>query len=174
MFEDKYMFKFVCTMLGFASIFIKGPIIPIISFIIAIAMLVYKIKRAKESPEGFSSLMLDIIIIVIVILIDIGFFAMRISIEHEFNKDNKSSISSQNYSTSDLAQMIVTSFETENSSVFGKNANINTIKSKFKAYLKNELDITDTTINGNKVTCYIGLDQVTFTVTKNEIKYSVE
>ena len=69
MFEDRHMFKFVCAMLGFASIIIPGPIVPIISFIIAIAMFVYKIKQAKESPEGFESLMLDIIIIVIIIVI---------------------------------------------------------------------------------------------------------
>ena len=45
MFEDKHMFKFVCAMLGFASIIIPGPIVPIVSFIIAIAMFVYKIKQ---------------------------------------------------------------------------------------------------------------------------------
>ena len=174
MFEDKHMFKFVCALLGFASIIIPGPIIPIISFIIAIAMFVYKIKQAKESPEGFESLMLDIVVIIIVIVIDIGFFAMRISIENEYNKYNYSSSSSQEYSTSDLAQMVVSSFEIENSSLFGSGANINTIKSKFKSYLQKELKLTDVTINGNKVICYIGADQVTFTVTKNDIKYSVK
>ena len=51
-------------------------------------MFVYKIKQAKESPEGFESLMLDIVIIVIIIVIDIGFFVFRISIEHEYNKSN--------------------------------------------------------------------------------------
>ncbi len=174
MFEDKHIFKFVCAILGFASIIIPGPIIPIISFIIAIAMFVYKIKRAKESPEGFESLMIDIVIIIIVIVIDIGFFAMRISIENEYNKSNYSSSSSQKYSTSDLAQMIVYTFKSENSSLFGSGANINTIKTKFKSYLQNELDLTDATIKGNKVNCYIGTDQVTFTVTKNDIKYSIK
>lgn len=118
--------------------------------------------------------MLDIIIIIIVIVVDIGFFAMRISIEHEYNKYNYSSSSSQEYSTSDLAQMIITSYKIDNSSQFGSGANINTIKSGFKAYLEKELELTNVTINGNKVICYVGTDQVTFTVTKNDIKYSVK
>ena len=29
-------------------------------------------------------------------------------------------------------------------------------------------------MNGNKIICYMGTDQVTFTVTKNDIKYSVK
>ncbi len=62
MFEDKHMFKFVCALLGFASIIIPGPIIPIVSLVIAISLLVYKIKRAKKSPEGFEALILDIIL----------------------------------------------------------------------------------------------------------------
>ena len=132
MFEDKHIFGFVCALLCFASIIIPEPIIPIISFIIAIAMFVYKIKLAKESPEGMKSLMLDLVIIIIVIVIDIGFFAMRISIWNEYNKYDYSSSSSQKYSTSDLAQMVISSFKIENSSLFGSEANINTIKSRFK------------------------------------------
>jgi len=173
MFEDKHMFKFVCAMLGFASIIIPGPIVPIISFIIAIAMFVYKIKQAKESPEGFESIMLDIIIIVIIIVIDIGFFAMRISIENEYNKYNYSSSSSE-YSTSDLAQLIVTSYKIDHSSQFGSGSNINTIKSGFKRYLETEMDLTNVTISGNNVICYIGADKVIFTVTTNDIKYTVK
>lgn len=174
MFEDKHIFGFVCALLCFASIIIPEPIIPIISFIIAIAMFVYKIKLAKESPEGMKSLMLDLVIIIIVIVIDIGFFAMRISIWNEYNKYDYSSSSSQKYSTSDLAQMVISSFKIENSSLFGSEANINTIKSRFKSYLQKELELTDVTMNGNKIICYMGTDQVTFTVTKNDIKYSVK
>lgn len=174
MFEDRHMFKFVCALLGFASIIIPGPIIPIISFVIAIAMFVYKIKRAKESPEGFESLMLDIVIIVIVIIVDIGFFAMRISIENEYNKYNYSSSSSSEYSTSDLAQLIVTSYKIDHSSQFGSGTNINTIKSGFKRYLESEMDLTNVTISGNNVICYIGSDKVIFTVTTNDIKYTIK
>ena len=173
MFEDKHMFKFVCALLGFASIIIPWPIVPIVSLVIAIAMLVYKIKAAKESPEGFEALMLDIVLIIIVLVIDIGFFAMRISIEHEYNKYNYSSSSSE-YSTSDLAEMIITSYKIDNSSKFGSGANINTIKSGFKTYLEKELELTNVTMNGNKITCYIDMEQVIFTVTKNDINYTVK
>lgn len=175
MFEDKHMFKFVCALLGFASIIIPGPIVPIISLIIAISMLVYKIKRAKESPKGFEALMLDIILIIIVLVIDIGFFAMRISIEHEYNKYNYSSSSNQEMTTSELAENIILAYQLENASQFSDSGNhLNTIKSGFTTYLKEELEINDVSVNGNKITCNIGTDTIIFTVTKNDIKYSVK
>lgn len=175
MFEDKHMFKFVCAMLGFASIIIPGPIIPIISFVIAIAMFVYKIKQAKESPEGFESLMLDIIVIVIVIVIDIGFFAMRISIENEYNKYNYSSSSSQEMSASDFAETTIYAYQLGNLSQFSDSGNhLAAIKSGFTSYLKDDLGISDVTVNGNKITCKVKSDTIIFTVTKNDIKYSVK
>lgn len=176
MFEDKLMFKFVCAMLGFASIIIPGPIVPIISFVIAIAMFVYKIKQAKESPEGFESLMLDIIIIAIVIVIDIGFFAMRISIEHEYNKyDYSSSSSSQEMSASDFAENAINVYEIGHLAQFSDERNhLAEIKSGFTSYLKNELELSDVTVNGNKITCKFNYDTIIFTVTKNDIKYSVK
>ncbi len=175
MFEDKHMFKFICALLGFASIIIPGPIIPIISFIIAIAMFVYKIKQAKESPEGFASLMLDIVIIVIIIVIDIGFFAMRISIEHEYNKYDYSSSNSQEMTASDFAETAIAAYQLGNLSQFSDSGNhLNAIKSGFTSYLKDELEITDVNVKENKITCNIGSDTIIFTITKNDIKYSVK
>ena len=175
MFEDRHMFKFVCAMLGFASIIIPGPIVPIISFIIAIAMFVYKIKQAKESPEGFESLMLDIIIIVIIIVIDIGFFAMRISIEHEYNKYDYSSSSSQEMSASDFAENAIAVYGIGHLAQFSDEGNhLAEIKSGFTSYLKNELGLSDVTVNGNKITCKFNYDTIIFTVKKNDIKYSVK
>lgn len=175
MFEDKHMFKFVCAMLGFASIIIPGPIVPIISFVIAIAMFVYKIKRAKESPEGFESLMLDIIIIIIVIVVDIGFFAMRISIEHEYNKYDYSSSSSQEMSASDFAETAIYAYQLGNLSQFSDSGNhLVAIKSGFTTYLKDQLGLSDVTVNGNRITCKVKSDTIIFTVTKNDIKYSVK
>ena len=175
MFEDKHMFKFICAILGFASIIIPGPIIPIISFIIAIAMFVYKIKQAKESPEGFASLMLDIVIIVIIIVIDIGFFAMRISIEHEYNKYDYSSSNSQEMTASDFAETAIAAYQLGNLSQFSDSGNhLNAIKSGFTSYLKDELEITDVNVKENKITCNIGSDTIIFTITKNDIKYSVK
>ena len=175
MFEDKHMFKFICALLGFASIIIPGPIIPIISFIIAIAMFVYKIKQAKEGPEGFESLMLDIVIIVIIIVIDIGFFSMRISIEHEYNKYDYSWSNSQEMTASDFAETAIAAYQLGNLSQFSDSGNhLNAIKSGFTSYLKDELEITDVNVKGNKITCNIGSDMIIFTITKNDIKYSVK
>lgn len=175
MFEDKHMFKFICALLGFASIIIPGPIIPIVSLVIAIIMLIYKIKRAKESPEGFEVLMIDIILIIIVLVIDIGFFAMRISIEHEYNKYNYSSNNSQEMTASDFAETAIAAYQLGNLSQFSDNGNhLNAIKSGFTAYLKDELEISDVSVNGNRITCNIGTDQIIFTITKNDIKYSVK
>lgn len=175
MFEDKYMMKFVYALLGFASIIIPGPIVPVISLIIAIAMLVYKIKQAKESPEGFESLMIDIIIIVIVLVVDIGIFAMRISIENEYNKYDYSSSSSEEMTVSDFAENAILAYQLGNLSQFSDDGNHQSaIKSGFSTYLRDEIGLTDVTINGNKITCNMGTDKIIFTVTKNDIKYSIK
>lgn len=175
MFEDKHMMKFVYALLGFASIIIPGPIVPIISLIIAISLLVYKIKRAKESPEGFEELMLDIIIIVIVLVVNIGIFAMRISIENEYNKYNYSSSSSQEMTATEFAETAIATYQIGNLSQFTDKGNhINAIKSGFKSFLQNDLEIEDVKVNGNKITCSIGTDTIIFSITKNDIKYSIK
>ena len=48
------------------------------------------------------------------------------------------------------------------------------IKNGFTTYLKEELGITNTTVKGNKITCSVGNDTIVFTVTKNDIKYSIK
>lgn len=175
MLEDKHMFKFVCALLGFASIIIPGSIVPMISLIIVISMLVYKIKRAKESPEGFEALMLDIILIIIVLVMDIGLFAMRISVEHEYNKYNYSSSSSQEVTASDFAETAIAAYQLKNLSQFSDSGNnLVAIKKGFTGYLKKEIGISNVSINGNRITCNIGTDQIIFTVTKNDIKYSIK
>lgn len=175
MFEDRSMNKFIWALLGFASIIIPGPIVPIVSFIIAIAVLVYKIKRAKESPEGFEALMLEIIILIIVIVVDIGFFAMRISIENEYNKYNYSSSSKQEMSASELAETAIYAYQLGNLSQFSDTGNhLNAIKSGFLSYLQDDLGLSNATLNGNRITCNIGTDTIIFTITKNDIKYTVK
>ena len=175
MFEDKNMMKFVCVLLGLASIIIPGPIVPFVTLIIAITMLVYKIKQAKESPEGFESLIIDIIIIVIVLVVDIGIFAMRISIENEYNKYDYSSSSSEAITASDFAEAAIASYQLGNLSQFSDNGNHQSaIRSGFSTYLKDELGFTDVTINGNRITCNMGTDKIIFTVTKNDIKYIIK
>ena len=175
MFEDRHVFKFVCALLGFASIIMPGPIIPLVSLVIVIGMLIYKIRRAKESPEGFESLMLDIVIIVIVIVIDIGFFAMRIAIENDYDKYHyTSSSSSQEYSLSDLADMAIQTYKMGHLAQFDGKTNVNTIKNGFKNFLEEEMVMADISISGNKVVCKIGTQQIIFTVSKNDIKYTVK
>lgn len=176
MFEDKHIFKFVCALLAFASIIIQGPLVPMISLIIAIAMLVYKIKKAKESPEGFEDLMLDIICIVIVFIISIIFFAIGISAEYdEYNRHDYLSSDSQEMTASDFAETVITAYQLDNFSQFSDSGNHQTeIKNGFSSFLKDELDISDVSVKGNRITCNIGTEQIIFTVTKNDIKYNIK
>lgn len=54
MFEDKHMFKFVGALLGFASIIIAGPIVPIISLIIEICnkkWIYYLFRNSIDTKE---------------------------------------------------------------------------------------------------------------------------
>ena len=169
------MMKFVYVLLGFASIIIPGPIVPIISLIIVISLLVYKIKRAKESTEGFEELMLDIVIIIIVLVINIGFFVMRISIENEYSKYDYLSSSSQEMTASEFAETAIVTYQIGNLSQFTDEGNhINAIKSGFKSFLQNDLEIKDVKVNGNKITCNLEMDIIIFTITKNDIKYSIK
>lgn len=178
MFEDKYIFKFVCAILAVASIMIPGLIVPVISFVVAIALLIYKFKQGKDSPEGFELLMLDIVCIIILIIVDIGFFAFRISVAHEYSKYNSSTYSlgsSQEMSSEDVAEKAIYAYKTINYSQFSGSGNhLSAIKSGFLSFLKNDLEISDATINGNKITCTVGFDKIVFLVTRNDIKYNIE
>lgn len=175
MFEDKYMFKVICAILGFASIFIPGSIVPLVSFVISIVMLVYKIKRAKESPEGFDLLMADIVIVIIVLIVDIGFFAMRIAIDKEYGNHNYSSSSSQEMSATEFAENSIAVYEIGHLAQFSDKGNhLAEIKSGFTEYLENDLGISDVSLKGNKITCTFNTDTIVFTVTKNNIKYTVK
>ncbi len=174
MFEDRNMMRFVYALLGFASIIVPGPIVPLVSLIIVIAMLVHRIKRVKESEYRAEIIMLDIIIIGIVLVIDIGILAMRISVEKEYNKYDYSSSSSEEISTSDMAEAAIMAYRLGNLSQFSDKGNHqSTIKSGFTTYLKEELELTDVTVKGNEIVCNVGSDTIIFTVTKNDIKYSI-
>ena len=174
MFENKHTFKFICTFLGILSVFIDGPLIPIISFAIAIALFVYKIKLAKESPEGFSSAMLDILIIVIVIIVDIGFFALRISIENDYNY--YTSGSSEKYSTEELVEFLIGDYKIKNLSQFSntQSNNVNEIRKGFKTYLQEQSGFADVTVKGNKIACNFGMERIIFTITNNNITYEIK
>ena len=140
--------------------------------ILIIASIVSAIIEVMQGSDDFLD---SIIIIAIVIVIDIGFFAMRISIEHEYNKYDYSSSSSQEMSASDFAENAINVYEIGHLAQFSDERNhLAEIKSGFTSYLKNELELSDVTVNGNKITCKFNYDTIIFTVTKNDIKYSVK
>lgn len=181
--EDKHLFKFICAFLGLMSIFIEGPLIPMISFVIAIGMLIYKIKCAKESPEAYQALMLDIILVIIVLVIDIVFFIMQISILGSVESQmslfsNDSAVVDTNDSSMTLPEILDTAislYKLGNLSQFsGDKNNSGAIKAGFSDYLENELGFTNVNVKGNKITCTFGTDEITFTVTKNDIKYKIK
>lgn len=175
MIKNRYMMKFVYILLGVASMIIPGPIVPIVSLIIVAAILVYKIKRAKEGPDGFEALKVDIIIIAIVLVVDIGIFGMRIFIENEYDKYNYFSKNQQEITASDFAESAILAYRIGNYSQFSDEGNhLNAIKSGFTTYLKEKLEITNITVKDNKITCIVGSDTIVFTVTKNDIKYSIK
>ena len=176
MFEDKYIFKFICVLLGTCSIFIRGPIIPIISVIVAIGMLVYRIKKSKESPEDHADFMLDVMLVAIVIIINIVLLTMFFIVEnHIDSNDNYSSSSSQELSASEFAETVIFDYQLKNFEQFSEKGNhLNAIKKGFTSYLKEDLGLSDVTVNGNKITCTWKEKTVIFTVSKNDISYSVK
>lgn len=169
------MFRFVYLLLVFASIIIPGPIVPLISFAIAIGMLIYKIKAAKESQEGFQMLKLDIIFIIIILIMDIAFFGLRISIESSYNRSNYSQTSIKKEMTaSEFAETVITLYRVENSSLFySEKNNTKTIRNGFKSYLQNNLEMDDVTIKGKNVICYFGDEKIVFNIEDNNISFSI-
>lgn len=169
------MYRFIYSILAFASIIIPGPIVPMVSFVIAIGILIYKIKAAKESKEGFDLLKIDIIMIIIVLVIDIGFVALRISIENSYNRSNYSQTSKEQMTSSEFAETVIFQYQMENISLFsnGEN-NTKTIRSGFKEYLQNDLGLDNVTIRGKNVICYFEDEKIVFTVDDNDISFSIK
>lgn len=168
---DKSMYKFIYAFLGLCSIIIPGPIVPIGCLVVAIAILVMKIKAAKESREGYEALMFDIICIVIVLVISLGLSIYRISLEVDYMKNNSSSTSG----SEEIAEAAILIYKTDNISQFKEGSNnINAIKRGFKTYLQNELRIQDVKVKNNQITCTIGTEKIVFTITKNDITFNVE
>ena len=183
MFEDKSIFKFVCASLALISIIIPGPFVPIVSLLLAISLFIYKIKKAKESAEGFESLMLDIVMIVIVIMVDIGFLGFRIWAQHQYSlkkNEDYSYFSSwkedeKTLTTSEIAELAIFTYKSNYPNQFSANGNhYGAIKKGFEKYLKEELEISDVKVNKNIITCSIGLDTVKFTIQASDITYQVE
>lgn len=171
MFEDKHISKFFYVFLGLASVFIPGPLIPIISFIIAVCMLVYKVKRAKESPEGFESLMIDIALIVIVIVVDIGLFVLEVAVVKDYNKYNYSSSSSKEMTAEETMQEVIDTYL--DVALEDSNRTQKSMVDGFALYLE-LCGIKDINVKGNKITCNVGTGTIVFTVTKNNIKYKIK
>lgn len=170
------MFRFFYSILAFASIIIPGPIVPMISLVIAIGMLIYKLKAAKESREGFEMLKFDIIMIIVILVMDIAFFGLRISIESSYNRNNNSQASIEEEMTaSEFADAVISQYRAENFYLFySEDNNTKTIKSGFKSYLQNDLKMDDVTIKGKNVICYYGDEKIIFTVDDNDISFKVK
>ncbi len=174
---DKYMLRFIYSLLAFAAIIIPGPIVPLISLAIGIGILIYKLKAAKESREGFDILKIDVIWLIIVLVIDIAFFGLRISIESTYNRDNSSYKSSveQEMTASEFAETVISLYRVKNSSLFySEKNNSKTIRSGFKSYLQNDLEMNDVTIKGKNVICYYENEKIVFTVDDNEISFNIK
>lgn len=175
MFEDKGMIKFIYAFLSFVAIFTPGPIFPIGISILFVGLLIYKIKRAKESPDAYLSLMFDIAIIVVVILVNIGILALRISVEKKHGVDSISSFSgiSQELDSKDVAEYLISEFKTNNPKIFNNNAKEYVIKNRFKTFLEDEYDFFDIVENGNTITCSPLDEKITFTISKTGITYTI-
>ena len=178
MLEDKGMLKFIWTFLGVISIMVDGPIIPLVCSIIAIAVLVYKIKCAKEDPAVMQDMMFEIFVLVIVLIITIPCFIMRIAIVSEFDSSDYKSSSVEEekvYTSEEIAEMIIDKYKRTHDSYFNTTSNkLNEIKSGFELILRDYFGDENVTVNNNKMTCSYLLDEIVFTVTRNDITYVIK
>ena len=178
MFEDGNLSKFIYAVLGFASIIIPGPAIKIVVFVIAVAMLVYEIKKAKESPEGFESATWSVVILVGILIFDLGFTALWWGVQNDYNKYNyvqtSSSDSLDDMSPEEFAEAAVVAYKLGHLVQFVEKENHQSeIKSGFMEFLENNIGINNIEEKGNKLTCVIDGKKIIFTITKSDIKYTV-
>ena len=170
------MIKFIYAFLSFVAIFTPGPIFPIGIAILSICLLGYKVKSAKGSPEASLAFGFEIALIVFIIIVEIGIFALRISIEKEYKSDYiGSSDSKEELTINYLLERLVLDFKEKNPGLFGRTAKLKVIKTRFKTYLQDEFDFYNITEDGNKLICNINDDnKITFTITASDITYVVE
>lgn len=179
MFEDGNLSKFIYAILGVASIIIPGPAIKIAVFVIAVAMLIYEIKKAKESPEGFESATWSVVILVGILIFDLGFTVLWWGVQSDYNKYNYTQTSSSasiddDMSPEELAEAAVVTYKLGHLAQFVEKENHqNEIKSGFMEFLENDIGISNIEAKGNKLTCVIAGNKIIFTITKSDIKYTV-
>ena len=175
MFEDKGMIKFIYAFLSFVAIFTPGPIFPVGIAILSICLLVYKVKSAKGSPEASLAFGFEIALIIFIIIVEIGIFALRISVEKKYESGFiGSGDSKQELTINDLLDFVVDDFKENYPALFGEKAKVRVIKDRFKTYLKNEYDIDDITEEGNNLICNIDEEEITFTISARDITYAVK
>lgn len=86
-------------------------------------------KKAKESPEGFETFMLDITLIIVIVIIDIGIFVMRVVVVQEYKKYNYSTSTSQEMTMEDRTEAMILTYQAENfEQLTGTKNQLNAIK----------------------------------------------
>ena len=172
---DKHIYTMISALVGICCIIMQGPVVSIICLTVTIGMLIFAIKTAKESREGFEMVMLDILSIGLALLLSLVFSIYQIAITLEYQKNpnnlsNYGSSSSQGITVDDLARTVIFEYQLEKMSQTG---NGDYTANGFKNFLQTEIEIPNVKVNGNTVTFNVNSNQVVFTVTKKDIKYKI-
>ena len=175
MLEDKNITKFAYGILVLASIIIDGPLVPILSMALAIGVLVYKLKAAKNNPADSMDFMLDILILGVVIVVNIVLAFLRFGVIYSVSKHSSRTASSsyETFTVEDFATSAISSFKTK--LMTGEIDNgYTSIKNGFKAHLE-EAGVENVVLKNNKVTCTVGTDTIVFTIKQDgNITYKIK
>jgi len=142
-------------------------------------LLFQKIKRARESPEGFEELKVDIIIIAIMLLLNIGVSAFKLSIANDYKRyfpnSQVSQTKQQEENAAEFAEKAILLYEVQNESLFTGEYNRNkTILNGFTTFLKETAGIPNVYKNKNQIICTNENIRIIFTVANNEITYAIQ
>lgn len=172
---DKHIYKMISAILAMCCFFTGNIIITIFCIIFEIGMLVFVVKKAKESPAGMEMLMLDILSIVIVIIIGfaISIYQAAITFDYKNNPNNLGNSKTQQVTREDVGIVAETAIYTYKMDR-QLNGDGNYSAKSFRAYLVKELEMDNVKVSGNKVICGLDAYQLTFTVTKQNITYEIE
>lgn len=168
---DKHMYKIISGVLAMCCFFTGSAIVSLICIIFEIGMLVFAIKKAKESPEGLEMIMLDVFCIVIALIISLVMSIYECTIELSFQNDpnhlgNSKTQSETSITPEEWVETAIFTYKIQGDETY-------TAKG-FGNYLKQELGITDVKVKGNNVTFSINLYQITCKVTKQDITYKIQ
>ena len=102
---DPSIYRFIYIVLAILSIMLPGTTFRIISFVVALILLMLKIRDYRERPEENALVVFDIMGIILIIVIDVVLVIMGAVVENQVNNMFPSSSYSDEKSSASFSEL---------------------------------------------------------------------